>query len=90
MSTEPLFPPGATADEVKAAWRDMARRLHPDAGGSAEEFHAAHEAYLEALEAAGSTDAEPPVCSVCGGKPYYLERGAHRLRVACPSCGVLA
>lgn len=35
----------ATADEVRAAWRMAARRLHPDVGGSAVEFATARQAY---------------------------------------------
>lgn len=89
MTDAPLFPAGATVDEVKALWREIALRLHPDTGGSAEEFQAAREAYQQALESAGRASAEPSVCPVCGGKPYFVERGPHRLRCACPACGVL-
>ena len=89
MTDAPLFPVGATVDEVKAVWRETARRLHPDLGGSAEEFHAAREAYEQALAEAEARPAQAGVCRVCGGRPYFVERGAHRLRCACPACGVL-
>ena len=82
-----LFPQGSSVEEVKALWREIALRLHPDAGGTAEEFHAAHEAYQRALSDAESSSATS-VCVTCGGKPYFIERGAHRLRTACPACGV--
>jgi hypothetical protein len=50
--------PGATADEIKKAWRSRSRKLHPDhAGGeAAEAFREAKEAwdYLKSLAAADS------------------------------------
>jgi hypothetical protein len=36
---------GASDDEVRAAWRDAARRTHPDVGGDAVAFRRAREAY---------------------------------------------
>jgi len=37
--------PDASPDEVRAAYRRMAKRHHPDAGGSSEEFYTVQEAY---------------------------------------------
>ena len=37
--------PDASPGEVRAAYRRMAKRHHPDAGGSSEEFHTVQEAY---------------------------------------------
>lgn len=37
--------PTATADEIKAAYRKLAKRHHPDAGGNGEEFAAIAQAY---------------------------------------------
>jgi len=34
-----LAPP-YTVEDVKAAYRDQTKRVHPDHGGSAQEFHA--------------------------------------------------
>lgn len=38
--------PGASHDDVVAAYRAAAKRSHPDAGGSPEEFRQVREAYL--------------------------------------------
>ena len=48
--------PGASFDEVKAAWRQLVMRCHPDKGGDAAEFRrvqAAYEAIEERHRAAG-------------------------------------
>ena len=37
--------PGATDADVQRAWRRVSKRVHPDVGGSPEEFRAALEAY---------------------------------------------
>jgi len=39
------LPRGASEAEVRAAWRDAARRTHPDVGGDAVAFRRAREAY---------------------------------------------
>lgn len=39
------LPAGATADEIKSAYRRLARSCHPDAGAAAEEFMRVHAAY---------------------------------------------
>lgn len=46
-----LAPPWTT-DQVKQAFRRMARRAHPDAGGNSEEFKAVYRAYEQALRMA--------------------------------------
>lgn len=40
----------ATADDIKTAWRAMARRLHPDVGGDAEQFKRLNDAYQKAMK----------------------------------------
>lgn len=47
-----LLPPYSMED-VKRAYRNLAKSSHPDAGGSAEEFARLHEAYERALSLAG-------------------------------------
>jgi len=37
--------PDASPEEVRAAYRRLAKRHHPDAGGSPDRFHALREAY---------------------------------------------
>ena len=46
--------PGATDAEVQRAWRRVSKRVHPDVGGSAEEFRVALEAY-ESLRSRGAS-----------------------------------
>jgi DnaJ domain len=47
--------PGASPDEIRAAWRRVARDTHPDHGGDAAAFRAAAAAYARL----GETE-EPP------------------------------
>lgn len=53
MVTDPYrmlgIAPGASEAEIRAAWRAASKRLHPDVGGSAEEFRLAHDAYRQLL-----------------------------------------
>lgn len=49
--------PGATQDEIAAAFRKLAKRAHPDSGGDVETFRAIKEAY-DALKA-GRKDVRP-------------------------------
>ena len=37
--------PGASEDEIRAAWRKACRRSHPDLGGTAEAFREVRDAY---------------------------------------------
>ena len=46
--------PGAQESEIRAAWRRLARRLHPDAGGTNEEMAALNTALARALLAVSS------------------------------------
>lgn len=74
--------PTASADEVKRAWREMARTLHPDAGGDPAVFHTTHEAYTEALDIVAHRK-----CATCKGTGTVQQRaGAYALTVPCPTC----
>ena len=54
--------PGATDAEVQRAWRRVSKRVHPDVGGSAEEFRAAFEAY-DLLRSRGASSARDEVAA---------------------------
>jgi hypothetical protein len=47
--------PGASPEEIRAAWRRVARATHPDNGGDAAAFRTAAAAYAQLGDAA-----EPP------------------------------
>ena len=71
----------ATPDEVLSAWRDMARRLHPDTGsGNAYAFDQARRAYDVARTAAA-------VCPTCLGVATLsrVENFA-TVKRRCPAC----
>ena len=42
--------PGASAEDVRAAWRKASRRTHPDRGGSAEAFREVRDAYMSIVD----------------------------------------
>ncbi len=44
------LPPGASADEVKAAYREQVKETHPDHGGDEKSFRRVREAYARARE----------------------------------------
>lgn len=46
-------PRGASADEVRSAYRERVKEVHPDHGGDQEEFRRLREAYVTAKEHAG-------------------------------------
>ena len=72
-------PPSATDDEIKAAYRRLAMKYHPDrAGGDQTKFDEVKKAY-EGLQ--------NRVCSVCEGRGQIRERnGAFTKLVNCPRC----
>lgn len=77
------LPDSATALEVRAAYHDKARSLHPDAGGDPHEFAVLHAHYTVALDRANNRP-----CHRCQGKKTVtLKQGWHTLTVKCPTCG---
>lgn len=51
---------GATEEQVKAAYRSLSKRVHPDAGGTDELFRRVNEAYERLTEAPGFDDGAEP------------------------------
>jgi DnaJ-class molecular chaperone len=76
--------PDATALEVKQRYRALSMTLHPDRGGSAEEFARMQNLYHVALAAARA----PKPCLVCSGTGAILKQhGWNSIELACPRCG---
>lgn len=74
---------GASARKLKSAYRKLARKHHPDKGGSAEEFKIVKGAYDYLVENGTTEKAELPSYGIVGlGNPfagvtmrtYYVER----------------
>lgn len=75
--------PSATSDEVKQAFRDKARLLHPDLGGDAAEFDELRAHYNDALHIALHRP-----CPECGGaKKITRTVGWSSIQLTCPRCG---
>jgi len=74
----------ASPTEVKAAYKELARKLHPDVGGDMEAFIKLKEAYNEALK----ESQEPKYCLKCMGTGYNLQQsGFNMVNIICPACG---
>jgi curved DNA-binding protein CbpA len=50
MTADKLFPEDATRAEVRAKYKELASKLHPDVGGNVDEFRKMKDAYDRALE----------------------------------------
>lgn len=74
----------ASADEVKAAWRALASKHHPDReGGDAAEFMRLRKSYDEALAVATA----PKECGTCKGSgSVNHQNGWVSIKVICPEC----
>jgi len=70
--------PGATHDEIRAAWRSISKKAHPDVGGSAEQFREALAAYRLLSSSSGARlrgDATPWIAenSAWDVEPWLVE-----------------
>lgn len=73
----------ASADEVKAAWRTLARSLHPDLGGDPVSFDEGHQNYKAALQAVAARK-----CPNCHGTKRVTHTvGWTTVSTSCPTCG---
>ena len=54
------LPPTATPDEIKAAWREAVKVLHPDAGGDPAKFDLVNKAYETLMAPVTQSTATPP------------------------------
>lgn len=67
----------ASKDEIRQAYRRAAMRVHPDRGGTVEQFNELRTAYKK-LSAK---------CSTCGNRGFVKQRrGAFVDKVPCPHC----
>ena len=62
------LPPGAPPDEIKKAYKALARKHHPDKGGDPEEFKRISKAYEEAL------NPPPPMPGMFHQQPQQIRR----------------
>lgn len=73
----------STEAEVKARWRQLAAKLHPDRGGDPVEFDRLRKIYNEALE----ISQKPLECERCHATGKVWQRsGFHNISVICPVC----
>lgn len=71
--------PTATPDEIRAAFRRLAMKHHPDRGGDPEEF--------QKIKAAYERLSKPARCPECEGKGFIrVRRGAFVDKSPCPRC----
>ena len=70
--------PGATKDEIRAAYKRAAMKHHPDRGGSPKAFQDVQEAY---------TALQDRICPDCGNKgSVTTRRGVFVSKEPCPRC----
>lgn len=73
----------ATIAEVRQAYHNKARLLHPDLGGDPAEFAALRDAYADCVKAV-----ENRKCVTCNGtKKVTHTVGWSSIETKCPTCG---
>lgn len=73
----------ATASEVRQAYHDKARLLHPDLGGDPDTFDALRKNYSEALQKLAERK-----CVTCNGTRKVTHTvGWSSVESRCPTCG---
>ena len=78
------LPDTSTPDEVKAKWRELAMKLHPDRGGDGVEFHIVQKAYKIAMKEASAFKA----CPQClGSGKVSKTNGWVSIDLPCQACG---
>ena len=76
------LPETASPSEVRAAYWELAKKAHPDAGGSAEAFNALQAAHRAAMDLAVATP-----CPTCRGRAViHTQRGFNVLVSPCLPC----
>ena len=75
----------ASEDEVRSAFKKLARTTHPDVGGTAEDWAHLEAAYREALALAQKL--KPRACQKCEGTGYTtFTQGFYVSRRNCTAC----
>lgn len=77
-----------TSDQLRAAYRAAAKRAHPDAGGSAEQFQQVTLAHSTLAKGPKRKAHDPrAVCPTCDGNGWVVRARAWRaVRARCPAC----
>jgi DnaJ-class molecular chaperone len=79
------LPETVTLEDLKTRWRDLAKELHPDAGGDPVKFGEFNRAYKIVVEHAGA----PVDCPECGGSgrvPMGGRVSFSAIMITCPAC----
>lgn len=78
------LPDTASADEVKAKWRELCMIHHPDRGGNPVEFNEIRRAY----KIAHAEASQPKPCGTCSGAGKVKQvSGWNSIELPCPACG---
>jgi len=75
--------PGSTPQEIRSAWRQLAKKCHPDAGGDAQQMIQLNEALAQALGTTGGPTASAETHSHTRPSTHHrdtTEEKTHRVR----------